>query len=322
MTEINDLVERIHRSETKAIAQAISLVESCRADHRQQATALLAQLNKKFPSRIGISGIPGVGKSTFIEQIGRRFLDNPKCKLGAVTVDPSSPISLGSLLGDKTRMKFLASHPRAFVRPSSNLGRAGGIREQTYQTVQILEAAGFGPIIIETVGTGQADWDVAKLVDLFIVLVMPKTGDQLQSMKKGAIELADLILVNKADGPLKADAEKVLMLYQHNLSEIETKEQYALLSSSQDSALLDETFRRISALLEKKRADIQARRKQQNVDWFHASARAAIVEAVTNQPFFQGELTSLEESIRNGQSPFSALDKFQNCLADRISTSR
>jgi len=184
----------------RAIAKCITLLESTRPDHREQAdqllNALLPHSGQSF--RLGISGVPGVGKSTFIEALGL-FLIERGHRVAVLAVDPSSSVSGGSILGDKTRMEFLSVHDRAFIRPSPSAGTLGGVAEKTRESMLVLEAAGYDVVIVETVGVGQSETAVAGMSDMFVLLQLPNAGDELQAIKKGVMELADLVAINKAD---------------------------------------------------------------------------------------------------------------------------
>ena len=184
----------------RAIAKAITLLESTRADHRVLAdellTGLLPHTGKSF--RLGISGVPGVGKSTFIEALGL-FLIGQGHRVAVLTIDPSSTVSGGSILGDKTRMERLSVHERAYIRPSPSSGTLGGVAEKTREAMLVCEAAGYDIVIVETVGVGQSEIAVAGMTDMFVLLQLPNAGDDLQAIKKGVMELADLVVINKAD---------------------------------------------------------------------------------------------------------------------------
>jgi LAO/AO transport system kinase len=184
----------------RAMAKAITLLESTRADHRQQAdellTALLPHTGQSF--RLGISGVPGVGKSTFIEALGL-YLISQGHRVAVLAVDPSSSVSGGSILGDKTRMERLSVHEKAFIRPSPSSGTLGGVAEKTREAMLVCEAAGYDVVIVETVGVGQSETTVANMTDMFVLMQLPNAGDDLQAIKKGVMELADLVVINKAD---------------------------------------------------------------------------------------------------------------------------
>ena len=192
-------------AQRRAIAKAITLLESTRSDHRTQAdellTALLPHSGNSF--RLGISGVPGVGKSTFIDALGLFLIDKGH-RVAVLTIDPSSTVSGGSILGDKTRMERLSVHPQAYIRPSPSSGTLGGVAEKTREAMLVCEAAGYDIVIVETVGVGQSEIAVAGMTDMFVLLQLPNAGDDLQAIKKGVMELADLVVINKAD--LDADA--------------------------------------------------------------------------------------------------------------------
>ncbi len=214
MSGETDLPARLRDGDRRALARAITLVESTRPDHRADAeklvAALLAQTGRAI--RVGISGPPGAGKSTFIEGFGLHLLDIGR-KPAVLAVDPSSPVSGGSILGDKTRMEQLARDERAFIRPSPSGGTLGGVARRTREAALVCEAAGFDTLLIETVGVGQSETAVAEMVDLFMLLLPPAGGDELQGIKKGIVELADLVVINKDDGDLAPAAGRTAAEY-------------------------------------------------------------------------------------------------------------
>ena len=205
---MSTLAEDVLAGRRAAISRAITLVESSRRDHRASARELLEALNPKAGGavRVGISGVPGVGKSTFIEALGT-WLVSEGHKVGVLAVDPSSIRTGGSVLGDKTRMATLAVNPDAYIRPSPTAGTLGGVARATMQAMTVLEAGGFDVVLVETVGVGQSEITVAGMVDTFLFLTLSRTGDQLQGIKKGILEIADVIAVNKADGDREREAE-------------------------------------------------------------------------------------------------------------------
>ena len=208
----------IFSGDRKAIANAITLVESTKHEDQDSASHLLtlieSQQNQSI--RIGISGPPGVGKSTFIEAIGHSVLESDE-RLAILAIDPSSSISGGSILGDKTRMESLSRNENTFIRPSPSGGNLGGVHRSTRESVSILEAAGYSVILIETVGVGQAETEVFEMTDIFLVLLSPGGGDELQGIKRGIIELADILVVNKADGNLEATSRSTVLDYKNAL---------------------------------------------------------------------------------------------------------
>ncbi|MFV0277351.1 MAG: methylmalonyl Co-A mutase-associated GTPase MeaB, partial [Parahaliea sp.] len=198
----------------RALAKAITLVESRLDRHREQAQALLEQLlpHSGNSIRIGITGVPGVGKSTFIEAFGLYLIEQGK-RVAVLAVDPSSPVAGGSILGDKTRMEELSRREQAFIRPSPSEGALGGVAQKTRETMLLCEAAGYDVILVETVGVGQSEYQVAGMVDFFMVLMLPGGGDELQGIKKGIVELADALVINKADGESSVLAKKTRQHY-------------------------------------------------------------------------------------------------------------
>ncbi|MCK5903922.1 MAG: methylmalonyl Co-A mutase-associated GTPase MeaB, partial [Gammaproteobacteria bacterium] len=217
-SEITDLVDGVVSGDRKAIAQAITLVESKKASDVTLSEKLLESILTADGSsiRIGISGPPGVGKSTFIESIGQLMVQDGN-KLAVLAVDPSSSISGGSILGDKTRMEYLSRDEQVFIRPSPSGKNLGGVNRSTRESIAIVEAAGFNVIIVETVGVGQSQTEVFDMTDVFIVLLSPGGGDQLQSIKRGIIELADILVVNKSDGDLKSFSRNTVLDYKNAL---------------------------------------------------------------------------------------------------------
>ncbi|MDE0780531.1 MAG: methylmalonyl Co-A mutase-associated GTPase MeaB [Alphaproteobacteria bacterium] len=213
-----ELSRQVCAGDRRALARAITLIESTRDDHREQADALLAALlpHTGEAIRIGISGVPGVGKSTFIETFGQHVIAAGH-KVAVLAVDPSSQRTGGSILGDKTRMEQLSRAPEAFIRPSPTAGTLGGVARRTREVLLACEAAGFDVVLVETVGVGQSETAVADLVDMFLLLLLPSGGDELQGIKKGIMELADLVIVNKADGDLAKAAGRSAAEYANAL---------------------------------------------------------------------------------------------------------
>ena len=220
---VEALAERVRAGDRRSLAKAITLVESTRADHQQEAQRLLETLlpSTGGSARVGITGVPGVGKSTFIEAFGLYLIGQGK-RVAVLAVDPSSARSGGSILGDKTRMSNLSASPNAFIRPSPSAGSLGGVTRRTREAMLVCEAAGYDVVLVETVGVGQSEVAVASMVDFFLVLMLPNAGDELQGIKKGIMELADALAINKADGDnakraMRAAAEyrNALRLFRH-----------------------------------------------------------------------------------------------------------
>jgi LAO/AO transport system kinase len=214
----DSLLKPLLGGDRRALARAITLIESTRSDHRERADALLAEVlpHSGKSVRLGITGVPGVGKSTLIERLGLGLIDKGR-SLAVLAIDPSSKRGGGSILGDKTRMEELSRREAAYIRPSPAGATLGGVARRTREAMLLVEAAGFDTVIVETVGVGQSETAVADMVDMFVVLLLPAGGDDLQGIKRGVIELADLIAVNKADGDLKAAAQRAAADYQHAL---------------------------------------------------------------------------------------------------------
>lgn len=206
--DLDTLVQGVRSGQRALLSRAITVLESTRADHRRLAHDLVTELSREVPSttvRLGISGTPGVGKSTFIESFGE-YLTDQGHRVGVLAVDPSSTRTGGSVLGDKTRMPRLSANPQAYVRPSPTSGTLGGVTRATAQTIPVLEAAGYDVVLVETVGVGQSETAVAGMVDTFLLLGLARSGDQLQGIKKGVLEIADVLAVNKADGDFAQQA--------------------------------------------------------------------------------------------------------------------
>lgn len=213
---LDDLVQALQAGDRRALARAVTLIESTRPDHRAEAERFLDAILPLTggATRIGISGPPGAGKSTFIERFGLDGVAGGR-RLAVLAVDPGSKRGGGAILGDKTRMSDLSRHPAAYIRPSSAGAQTGGVARRTREAILVCEAAGFDTIIVETVGTGQSETAVAEMTDMFVLILPPTAGDELQGLKRGIIELADLILVNKADGPLEPHARETATEYRN-----------------------------------------------------------------------------------------------------------
>ena len=289
--DIADLSARIAKGERRALARAITLVESRRGDHRSDALALLKRVSGtgREALRIGLSGTPGVGKSTFIEAFGM-MLVRQGLKVAVLAVDPSSARSGGSILGDKTRMDQLAREANAFIRPSPSQTHLGGVARRTREAVALCEAAGFDVILIETVGVGQSETVVAEISDLFLLLLAPAGGDELQGVKRGIMEIADLILVNKADGDLKTVASRTCADYAGALRLLRKRAQdpegfpKALMVSAIEESGLDEAWREMQTLTDWRKAEghWQARRADQARYWFEQEVRQALLAQLEN----------------------------------------
>jgi LAO/AO transport system kinase len=291
--QTQDPADLIRAGDRRALARAITLVESGRADHRAQALALLARLQTsgRQALRIGLSGTPGVGKSTFIEAFGL-MLTGRGLRVAVLAVDPSSARSGGSILGDKTRMERLTRHPLAFIRPSPSQTQLGGVARRSREAVALCEAAGFDVVLIETVGVGQSETVVAEICDLFVLLLAPAGGDELQGVKRGIMEMADLILINKADGDLKPAAMRTMADYAGALQLLRRRPQdpagfpKAMPVSALTSDGLDQAWRDMQTLAtwRKDQGHWAARRAAQARHWFEEEVRQGLLAALTHEP--------------------------------------
>lgn len=281
---MDKLTQDLLQGNRRALSRAITLVESTRPDHRRRALALLSELPTKPALRIGLSGTPGVGKSTFIEAFGK-MLTGQGLKVAVLAVDPSSARSGGSILGDKTRMDTLARDPNAFIRPSPSRAELGGVSRRTRETIRLCEAAGFDIVLIETVGVGQSETLVADMSDLFVLLLAPAGGDELQGVKRGIMEMADLVLVNKADGELRSTALRTVADYAGALRLLR-KRAYdpdefpkAQPVSAVSGEGLDKAWANMTYLADWRRdhGHLDQRRAEQARHWFLAELRAGLL---------------------------------------------
>lgn len=285
--DIAELRDRILKQDRRALARAITLVESARADHRVQARALLDSLQQSPPRqalRIGMSGTPGVGKSTFIESFGMMLIAKGM-RVAVLAVDPSSARTGGSILGDKTRMERLSRTPGAFIRPSPSQTHLGGVARRTREAVALCEAAAYDVVLIETVGVGQSETVVAQMSDLFLLLLAPAGGDELQGVKRGIMEMADLVLVNKADGDLKSAAMRTCADYAGAMRLLRKRPQdpdgfpKAMTVSALNLEGLETTWDEIQALFSwrKEKGAWEANRASQAQYWFHEEVKQGLL---------------------------------------------
>jgi LAO/AO transport system kinase len=261
--------------------------------------------------RIGISGIPGAGKSTFIEAFGMKLIEAGH-RVAVLAIDPSSSISGGSILGDKTRMQSLSHDPNAFVRPSPSSGALGGVARRTQETILLSEAAGFDVVIVETVGVGQSETVLAEMVDFFLLLVLPGGGDELQGMKRGILELADLIAINKADGDRMPNARAAQAEYSAALRLLK-KAPEIILTSALDGTGLDRIW---EAIQEESREEVEVRRSRQRISWMRRLIRDDLEDRFFGHPDVKRLLPELEREVIEGRlSPSEAaaraLDAFR-----------
>ncbi len=295
----------------RILAQAITLIESTRADHRAdhraEAEALLARVLPESGGalRLGITGVPGVGKSTFIEAFGRHLIEAGH-RLAVLAVDPSSQRSRGSILGDKTRMADLARAEAAFIRPSPAGGSLGGVAHRTREVLLLCEAAGFDVVIVETVGVGQSETAVAELVDIFLLLLQPGGGDELQGFKRGIMELADLFAITKADGELEAAAARAASEYQGALGFLRPTSpdwrppvlRCSALTGAGIPEIWDAVGRYRAAMARSGAFD--TRRAEQARTWMWGEVSEALVAALRADPEVAGRLAETEDQVRRG----------------------
>jgi LAO/AO transport system kinase len=292
----------------RALARAITLIESTRPDHRAAARYLLERVMPRAGNsiRLGITGVPGVGKSTFVEALGNHVIDQGH-RVAVLTVDPSSAISGGSILGDKTRMEMLSRRPEAYIRPSPAGKTLGGVTRRSREALVLCEAAGFDVIIVETVGVGQSETKVAEMTDMFMLLLLPGGGDELQGIKRGIMELADLILINKADDDLQALAGRSAAEYRSALRllhpRLEGWKVEVQTCSARDGVGITEAWKAVLAHREVLEATGQftARRAAQARDWMWSEVNDSLVTALQGDPEVRKQIPALEAAASEGR---------------------
>ncbi|MGJ0121235.1 methylmalonyl Co-A mutase-associated GTPase MeaB [Williamsia sp. MIQD14] len=301
------LADDIRADRRPQLARAITLVESTRADHRALAQELLLELTPDAGRsyRVGITGVPGVGKSTTIEALGMYLIEQGH-KVAVLAVDPSSTRTGGSILGDKTRMGRLSVHPQAYIRPSPTSGTLGGVAKATRETIVLLEAAGFDVVLVETVGVGQSEVTVANMVDSFCFLTLARTGDSLQGIKKGVLELADVVVVNKADGKHEREARSAAkelggalrLLYPHDALWLPPVLTMSALENTGVREFWDTVCRHREVLAAAGR--FESRRAQQQVDWMWAMVTDALMHRLGTDPTVRATRARVEAQVRDG----------------------
>ena len=300
----------------QALGRAITLIESTRDDHQAQARELLAQLPKnKNTFRIGITGAPGVGKSTFIDALGVHLLAQGH-KVAVLAIDPSSAKSGGSILGDKTRMEQLTRDERAFIRPTPNAGVLGGIAIKTREVMQLCEAAGYDIILIETVGIGQSEFGVYDLVDVLALLLITGAGDDLQGIKRGIMEMVDLMVIHKADGANLKQAKQLkstLKMITHALPQPRPNwATQVLTASSVERTGIEECWNSLRLFAETmhESGEFEANRSRQAVAWMHRHFDTLLRSHIASSPDFEDRLSELERAVSAGQiSPIEAAEE-------------
>jgi LAO/AO transport system kinase len=314
--DINFYFEGLQKGNRTILAHCISLVESTREDHRTLAHQLINKSVglKKKAIRIGITGVPGVGKSTFIEAFGS-YLTGLGLKLAVLAIDPSSPISKGSILGDKTRMAELSKNPNAFIRPSPTSSIPGGVARCTRESIILCEAAGYDIVLVETVGVGQSETAVYDMTDMFILLMLAGAGDQLQGIKRGIMEMADLMLITKADGGnekaatlARAEYLSALHLFPPKDHGMNTK--VGLVSSIHGTGI-ESAWENIRDFIDwmKARGLFEKRRQDQLLSWMHESIDQSLLNRFYDNKTIQEELSGIQKEVLASKiSPFEAAD--------------
>ncbi|CUA79814.1 methylmalonyl Co-A mutase-associated GTPase MeaB [Anoxybacillus suryakundensis] len=305
---VEEYVAGILNNERTILAQAITLIESNAAKHTEKAQRILHELLPYVGRsiRIGITGVPGAGKSTFIEAFGQ-FLCDKGHRVAVLAVDPSSSLTGGSILGDKTRMENLARNPRAFIRPSPSGGTLGGVHRKTRETMLLCEAAGYDIILVETVGVGQSEVAVRAMVDFFLLLALTGAGDELQGMKKGMMELVDAIVINKADGDNKKKAELAKEEYNQILHYLRHATKGWGTKAYTCSSLYGEGIEQIWEVIErfvqttKQSGVFEERRREQMKDWLHAMIKDYLHIRFFHHPAVQQQLPTIEQDVIEGK---------------------
>jgi LAO/AO transport system kinase len=301
------LAEAVFAGDRRALARALTLVESTRRDHQDRATELMEHLSPFSGTsiRIGISGAPGVGKSTFIEAFGMHLLGLGH-RVAVLSVDPSSALSGGSILGDKTRMPALAREQAAFIRPSPAGNTLGGVARHTRDSIAVCEAGGFDVVIVETVGVGQSETAVSNMTDMFILLLLPDGGDELQGIKRGIVELADLVLVNKTDGGLEGHAQRTAAEYANALRLIRPRSINWEVPVKTCSALTGAGVPEVWSQVELYRAsmgdsgEFSARRAAQVQEWLWDEVSASLIDALKADALIKKRLPGIEQLVIEG----------------------
>jgi LAO/AO transport system kinase len=305
---VDELAAAVRSRDRAALPRAITLVESTRPDHREQAQQLLLALMPDAGTghHVGITGVPGVGKSTTIEALGMHLIERGH-RLAVLAVDPSSTRTGGSILGDKTRMPQLAAHADAYIRPSPTSGTLGGVAKATRETIVLLEAAGFDVILVETVGVGQSEVAVANMVDTFVFLTLARTGDQLQGIKKGVLELADIVVVNKADGEHLGEARSAARELSGAIRLIYPRETLwrppVLTMSALEGTGLEELWETVERHRQvlSEAGEFEARRRAQQVDWTWQMVRDTVLDRVLSNPAVRKVRAEVERQVLAGE---------------------
>ncbi len=322
INKITEVSQSIVNGNRRSLAQAITLIESTLQNDRILANKLLEHLlpHTGQSIRIGITGSPGVGKSTFIEAFGLKLI-NSGYRVAVLAIDPSSPATGGSILGDKTRMEELSKNDHAFIRPSPARGELGGIAARTRETILVCESAGFDIILIETVGVGQSEISVSRLCDIFALILAPSGGDDLQGIKKGIVELSDLIIVNKADGPLLPIAKTTASDYASAIKLVRPKHRELQTKIFTCSALEKEGIEAIQKFIvdfynmAEASGKFKKRRETQLKSWIWDEVNKSLIQRLYSKKRTKILITKLENEVQNGEtSPMEAAKKILNSL--------
>ncbi|MEZ4800400.1 MAG: methylmalonyl Co-A mutase-associated GTPase MeaB [Flavobacteriales bacterium] len=310
-------VDGILKGDISILSQAITLLESKSNDHRELADQLIREClpHSGKAIRVGITGVPGVGKSTFIEAIGTYILENTDSKLAVLAIDPSSPISGGSILGDKTRMEKLSMDNRAFIRPSPSSESLGGVARKTRETMILCEAAGYNVIFIETVGVGQSETAVHQMTDFFLLLMLAGAGDQLQGIKRGIMEMCDALFITKADGDNKMNATRAKAEYTSALHFYPPKPSGWVpvvdICSSLDETGIDNVWNQIMKHHNwlSERGQLEVLRNQQDLDWMNDTLKERVLNAFFNSPEYLQKVVKIKDDLlQKKMTPFQAAD--------------
>lgn len=306
---LDDYVAGVRERDISVFPRALTLIESQRPEHEALAEQLLTRLlpDTGHATRVGITGVPGSGKSTFIEALGLDLTRQAR-RTAVLAVDPSSTVSGGSILGDKTRMNRLAAEPNAFIRPSPSAGTLGGVARRTRECLLLCEAAGFDVVLVETVGVGQSETMVASMTDCFLALMLPGAGDELQGIKRGLLELVDVIAVNKADGDSKTAAEVAASQYRGALRSLLGRHQDApqvLTCSALHNQRVDAVWAAVESRCEALRSggQLAERRRRQAVHWMWSLIDARLRTALHEHPRVMAIRTELQQQVRSGAMP-------------------
>lgn len=325
--DVHLLTEGVLKGDRSALARAITLVESLRSDHQEMAAELIENClpHSGNSMRIGITGVPGVGKSSFIEQLGLLWCNEESSKLAVLAIDPSSHISHGSIMGDKTRMNELSRHPSAFIRPTAAGNSLGGVARNTRESILLCEAAGFDKIIVETVGVGQSEHAVHSMTDLFLLLMLPGAGDELQGIKRGIMEMADMIVVNKADGEMKNKAKEAIQDLKIALHMLPPHPSEWITQVYLSSSLMAEGFGDIRKGIQqfeehqKLKGQFKKRRATQNLFWMQEHLRYLLQNGFNQYKNVKQFKNELEKSVSESKmNPFNAAKELYQTYLNSI----